>query len=113
MPVTAAVVTDLGMAARCVRATRDMTAERRRTTALDRTHHLQLAEAHMSAIGLTPAGTVIAEDIRDLQSWSSHSRRRYGAGGFSWSGLGRLRRGVLRASSGLSILAIIPIATRL
>src|SRR5271169_2228209 len=75
MPVTAAVVTDLGMAACRVLATRDMPAERRRTTALDRTHHLQLAEAHMPAVGLTPAGTVVAEDIRDLEIWSSHGRR--------------------------------------
>jgi len=29
----------------------------------------------MPAVGLTPAGTVIAEDIRDLESWSSHGRR--------------------------------------
>src|ERR1700682_3176285 len=101
------------MSARRVLATRDMPAERRGTTALDRTHHLQLAEAHMPAIGLTPGRTVIAENVRDLQRWSSHSRRRYGAGGFSWSRLAGLRRGVLRASSGLSILAIIPIATRL
>ena len=101
------------MATRGVLAARDMAAERCRTTALNRAHHLQLAEAHMPTVGLTPGRAVIAEDIRDLQSWSSHSRRRYGAGGFSWSDLGRLRRGLLRASSGLSILAIIPIATRL
>src|SRR5271163_2179281 len=75
MPVTAAVVTDLGMAARRVLATRDMPAERGRTTALDRTHHLQLAEAHMPAVGLTPGWTVVAEDIRDLEIWSSHGRR--------------------------------------
>src|ERR1035438_6865284 len=75
MPVATGVVGDLGMAACRVLATRDMPAERRRTTALDRTHHLQLAEAHMPAVGLTPAGTVIAEDIRDLESWSSHGRR--------------------------------------
>ena len=29
----------------------------------------------MPAVGLTPAGTVIAEDIRDLEIWSSHGRR--------------------------------------
>jgi hypothetical protein len=37
----------------------------------------------------------------------------YGVGGFSRSRLAGLRRGALRASSGLSINAIIPIATRL
>src|SRR5882672_2108138 len=81
MPVAAGVVGDLGMAARCVLAARDMAAERRCTTALDRTHHLQLVEAHMPAVGLTPSRTVVAENVRDLQSWSSHGRRRYGAGG--------------------------------
>ena len=100
------------MAARRVLAACDVAAERHRAAALDRTHHLQLVEAHMAAVGLTPGGTVIAEDVRDLQSWSNHDRRRYGAGGFSVSRFARLRRGAFRPSSGLSILAIIPIATR-
>ena len=89
-----------------------MPAERHRAAALDRAHHLQLVEAHVPAVGLAPGGTVVAEDIRDLQSWSNHGRRCYGAGGSSVSRLGRLRRGVLRRASGLSILAIIPVATR-
>src|SRR6202161_1322697 len=66
MPVAAGVGGDLGMAARRVLAARNMAAERRRTTALDRTHHLQLIEAHMSAVGLTPSRTVVAENVRDL-----------------------------------------------
>ena len=66
----------------------------------------------MAAVGLTPSGTVIAEDVRDLQSWSNHDRRRYGAGGFSVSRFARLRRGAFRPASGLSILEIIPVATR-
>jgi hypothetical protein len=103
------------MATRRVLAARDMAAERRRATALDRIHHLQLLEAHMAAIGLTPSRAVIAEDVRDLQSWSSHGRWRYGAGGFSLSRsrFARLRRGALRPSRGLSILAISAVATRL
>src|SRR5437016_9548027 len=72
MPVAAGVVGDLAMAARRVLTPRDMAAERRRTTALDRTHHLRLIEAHMPAVGLTPSRTVVAENVRDLQSWSSH-----------------------------------------
>src|SRR3984893_16933077 len=112
MPVAAGVVRDLRMAARRVLAARDISAERRRATALDRTHHLQLVEAHMPAVGLTPSRTVIAENVRDLQSWSSHGRRRYGAGGAWVSRLAGLRRGALRPSSGLSILEIIPVATR-
>src|SRR5258707_10564228 len=113
MPVAAGVVRDLRMAARRVLAACDMPAERRRATALDRTHHLQLLEAHMPAVGLAPSRTVIAENVRDLQSWSSHGRRRYGASGSgsSVSRLVRLRRGALRPSSGLSFLAIIPVAT--
>ena len=113
MPVAAGVVRDLGMAARRVLAARDVPAERRRATALDRTHHLQLLEAHMPLVGLTPSRAVIAEDVRDLQSWSNHGRRRYSAGGSSLFRFARRRRGARRPSSGLSILAISPIATRL
>src|SRR5580704_3382015 len=72
MPVAAGVVRDLRIAARRVLAARDIAAERRRATALDRTHHLQLLEAHMPAVGLAPSRTVIAENVRDLQSGSSH-----------------------------------------
>src|SRR5215467_3098038 len=90
----------------------DVAAERRRAAAFDGTHHLHLVEAHMTAVGLTPSGTVIAEDVRDLQNWSNHDRRRYGAGGCSASRFARLRRGAFRPASGLSILEIIPVATR-
>ena len=100
------------MAAGRILAARDMPAERRRATALDRIHHLQLLKADMAAIGLAPSRAVIAENIRDLQSWSSHGRWRYGAGGFSLSRFARLRRGAARPSRGLSILAISPVATR-
>ena len=116
------------MAARRVLAACDVAAERCCAAALDCTHHLKLVEAHMAAVGLTPSGPVIAEDVRDLQSWSNHNRRRYGAGGFSVSGLvsgfarrllrgavfgfARLERVALRRTSGLSILAINPVATR-
>src|ERR1019366_8292434 len=49
--------------------------ESRRAAALDRRHHLQLAEAHMASIGFTPSGPVVAEDVRDLQNWTDHQRR--------------------------------------
>src|SRR5712675_3126699 len=113
MPIAAGVVRDLGIAASRVLAACDMPAERRRATALDRTHHLQLIEAHMPAVGLTPSRTMVAENVRDLQSWSSHGRRRYGAGGSALSRFARRRRGARRPSRGLLILAISPIATRL
>ncbi len=60
------------MAARVVLAARDVTAERRRAAALDCTHHLHLVEAHVARVGQTPSGTVVAEDVRDLQSWTGH-----------------------------------------
>ena len=53
-------------------AARNMAAEGRRAAALDRVHHLQLGVAHVAAVGATPSGTVIAEDVRDLQSWTGH-----------------------------------------
>jgi transposase len=42
------------MAARRVLAACDVAAKRHRAAALDCTHHLQLVEAHMAAVGLTP-----------------------------------------------------------
>ena len=66
----------------------------------------------MATVGLAPSGAVVAEDVRDLQSWSSHNRRRYCTGGSSVCGFARLWRRVFRRASGLSILAIIPVATR-
>ena len=47
--------------------------ERRGAAALDRAHHLELAEAHVTAVGLTPSGPVVAEDVRDLQGWTAHA----------------------------------------
>ena len=110
LPITgcahkAGIVGDQRKAAHRVLAARDVPAERRRAAALDRTHHLQLIEARMVAVGLAPSGTMVAEDVRDLQSGSNHERRRYCA-------VGRFRCGGLRRASGLSILAIIPVATR-
>ena len=56
MPVAARVVRALGMAARRVLAACEVPAERRRTTALDRTHYLQLLEAHMERLASRHAG---------------------------------------------------------
>src|ERR1700758_803637 len=109
MPVAAGVVRDLRIAACRALAARDISAERRRATALDRTHHLQLVEAHMPAVGLTPSSTVSAENSPARRSGSSHGRRCYAAGGSAVSRLARLRRGALRPSSGLSILEIMPV----
>ena len=57
---------------RAVLAARDMSAEGRRAAALDGTHHLELEQADVTAVGMTPRGPVVAEDVRDLQSWTGH-----------------------------------------
>jgi hypothetical protein len=43
-----------------------MPAERCCAAVLNCAHHLQLAEAHMTAVGVTPSGAMVAEDVRDL-----------------------------------------------
>src|ERR1700723_4563202 len=73
MPVTAAVIGDLRVQAAL--AAHDRAAESRRAAALDRRHHLQLAETDMTGIGLPPCRAMVAEDIRDLQGGTSHDRR--------------------------------------
>ena len=105
MPVTATVVGDDRVAAGVVLAARNMAAERRGAAALDGRHHFQLAKAHVAAVGVTPSGTVVAEDIRNLQSWTGHAPAT--CRGF----LPRLR-GALSRSSGLSIEVMSPVATR-
>src|SRR6516162_989141 len=76
MPVAAGVVGDESM--RALLATQHMPAERRRATALDRCHHLELVEAYMAGVSLTPCRPVAAEDIRDLQCRARHARRASG-----------------------------------
>ena len=75
VPVTAAIVGNDRAAARLVLTARDMAAEGRRAAALYRAHHLQLRMAEMAAVGATPSGPVIAEDIRDLQGRTGHRLR--------------------------------------
>ena len=74
MPIATGVVSDLGVAAVLVLAARDMTAERCCAAVLDRRHHLDLLEADMAGIGLTPCRSMAAEDIRDLQCRARHAR---------------------------------------
>ena len=61
----------------------------------------------MAGIGVAPCRTMAAEDIRDLQRWTGHGRRRY-AGGRTFLLLPGLLRGwaalralVFRGSPGL------------
>jgi len=67
MSVAAGIIGDLRMTALLALAARDMAAECGRAAVLDRRHHLELAEADMAGIGLTPCRSMAAEDIRDLQ----------------------------------------------
>src|SRR5262249_3648052 len=66
-PVAATVVGDGRVATGVVLATHDVPAERRCAAVLDRAHHLQLRQAHMAAVGRTPSGTMVTEQVRDLQ----------------------------------------------
>src|SRR5271166_873927 len=74
MTVAAGVVGNLSVAAVLVLAARDMPPERCRAAALDRRHHLELAEADMAGIGLTPCRSMAAENIRDLPRRAGHGR---------------------------------------
>src|SRR5256885_5091276 len=105
MPVAATVVRDLRVFA--LLAARDMPAESRRAAALDRRHHLQLAEAHMAGVGSAPCRSMAAEDIRDLQSWARHARRALGwrfvlGRGFGLVLLGHQRSEAIERAHGLA-----------
>ncbi len=55
---------------RAVLAAGNVPAEGCRAAALNGSHHLQLGEAHVATIGLTPSGW--SRRIRDLQSRTAH-----------------------------------------
>jgi hypothetical protein len=57
-----------------------MAAERDAAALLDRRHDLQLAEAQVFPLMLTPRRPVGAEDIRDLQGGALHGLLRCGRG---------------------------------
>jgi hypothetical protein len=75
LPITgsahkAAVVGDRGVGT--ILAARDVSAEGCRAAVLDGAHHLELEQADVTAVGMTPRGPVVAENVRDLQSWTGH-----------------------------------------
>src|SRR5437763_346987 len=76
MPVAAGVTGDERV--RALLAACNMAAESRRAAALDRRHHLQLAEAPMAGIGFAPRRSMAAEDIRNLQRRTRHASRALG-----------------------------------
>jgi len=100
------------MATRRVLAARDMAAERRCTTALDRTHHLQLGRGSHARGCPHASRTVVRKMSATSRSWSSHGRRRDGAARPALSRVARpAAAAARRPSRGLSDLAISPIAT--
>ena len=71
MPVAAGIVGD--PLVRAVLAALDVSAERGRATGLDRRHDLQLREAHVPGVGLSPRRPVGAKDVGDLQGRPRHA----------------------------------------
>jgi len=73
MPIATGVERDSGVAA--VLAARDMPSKVCRAAGLDCAHDLQLIVAEMAPHGVSPCGTMVAENIRDLQRWPGHVSR--------------------------------------
>ncbi len=73
MTIAAGIVGNMAMTA--VLTGRHVTAKHRRAATLNRRHHLQLVEAQMARIVLSPSMPVGTENIRDLQVLSGHPFR--------------------------------------
>jgi hypothetical protein len=74
MPVAAGVV---GAArVRTLLAALNVSAEDCRASALDGRHDLELTQAHVTDMGSTPSGPVVAEDVRDLERRAGQRARR-------------------------------------
>ena len=58
---------------RAVLAALDVPAERRGPATLDRRHHLQLGEAHVTGVSLAPRRPMGAKDVGDLQARPRHA----------------------------------------
>ena len=58
---------------RAVLAALDVSAERGCATGLDRRHDLQLVEAHVTGVGLSPCRPIGAKDVGDLQGRPRHA----------------------------------------
>ena len=74
MPIATRVVGNGRVGA--ILAARNMPTEGRHAAALDGSHHLHLVVAQVSVHGATPCRTMVAEDVRNLQSWTGHWCRR-------------------------------------
>ena len=58
---------------RAVLAALDVAAERGGATGLDRRHHLQLGEARVPGVGLSPRRAMDAKDVGDLEARPRHA----------------------------------------
>ena len=72
MSVTTGVVRDLNMVAAV--AAQHMSSQRRAAALFDGRHDLELTDAQVSPLRLSPRGPVGPEDIRDLQGTTPHGR---------------------------------------
>src|SRR5262245_60072128 len=72
MAIAAAAVRYGGVGALRVLTARDIAAEGRGAAGLDGVHHLPLCVAYVAAVGVTPSGPEVAEDVRDFQSGTLH-----------------------------------------
>ena len=83
----------------------DVTAERRSAAGLDRRHHLQLSEAHVTGVRLAPSRATGAKDVGDPRAVTRGPRHRQAGGG-------RLARFTPSRSKGLVTSRIVLTATR-
>src|SRR6516225_4717077 len=109
MPVAAAVVGNDGIGT--VLAPRDMAAERYCAAALDGRHHLHLVEADVSGIGFAPRRPWSRKISATSNAGRGIAAGRY-AGGRSFRLFLGFLRGCESRSSGFSMPAIMPVATR-
>ena len=58
-----------------------VTSQRRTAALLDRRHDLELPQAQMGVLSVSPGSTMGAEDIRDLQCGTHDGRNLYGRQG--------------------------------
>jgi len=70
MPVATAAVLDLRVLT--IVTAHDRTAEPCRAAGFDGRHYLELVEADMAGIGGAPCRTMVAEDVRNLESGPKH-----------------------------------------
>jgi hypothetical protein len=71
MPISAGIVGDPFV--RAVLAALDVSAERGSATGLDRRHHFQLSETHVTGVGLPPRRPMGAKDVCDLEERPRHA----------------------------------------